>query len=66
MTFPPILYWSATLAECHPDGPDTMFAGLVDATSSILWTWGEGQWVIIGELPGDARRLVVDVAASDA
>jgi hypothetical protein len=59
MTLPPILYWSAQLVAEGPDGPDSLFAGVIDASTSIYYRWHDGDWETT-PLPADAVRLVVE------
>lgn len=60
MKLPPVLYWSASLAE-HDDP----MSGLIDATATdaLFWqVWRGGEWEYLRPIgvPADAVRLVAE------
>jgi hypothetical protein len=59
---PPVLYWSPSLAaRAEATDPGTVFAGVIDFTSTIAWAIGEDrQEILPAGLPDDAVRLVVE------
>lgn len=67
MTLPPVLYWSASLADQMNarEGEDARH-GLIDLTVATVpthWVDFDG-WCVLNRVPDDAVRLVLEQVAS--
>lgn len=61
-TLPPIMWWSADLADRRRHD-DEFAPGLITEAGRLYFLAADAGWEVLGELPTDARRLVVDTAA---
>lgn len=67
LVLPPILWWSPSLAV-HREHDDSFAPGVIAELGDldVYYTATDDGWTAIGDLPADARRLVVDHRLADS